>query len=403
MKAILKKTTEVMPVLFAVFAVIWLLYFIITPFNGQKTDFPQYYAPARMIVTGHGSEIYNFEKGVELQNQLFPSMGGRMQPVYLPPPSQAWMIPLGLLPGDIAYIVWKTMQLVCLCMSVWLLKSCYQLSKKATAWLVAVLFASGPAFMACSIDQVSLFLLGALCVAIWGLKKDNPWVAAVALAFLMLKPQEAFPLLAFLLGAQRYKPVFRALGIVAVLSIIVSSIIGYQSVIDYFKFASTFVEQNAFLQSELGPNLRGQLLRFAPDSKALIATVSSIVCLLGLGFIFVSGRRFSKNPEWLEAGLLIAVPLGLVTMFYVHSYELVLLAPALLVILSGPLEATIPPALLMLGFLLVGTLMIPFYILIHHYYLLEGHGLLNPHFFAVLYVAFGATILAYRCPDKIQS
>ncbi len=398
---ILARVKEVIPIIFAVCSMLWLAYFAVEPFDGKTSDFPQYYAPTRLIVTGHGADAYNFEKVTELEHKSFPSMGERLQPVYLPPPSQALMLPLGFFSSDVAPVVWRVLQIASLTTSIFLLKSSFALNRKALFWLIAVLCAAGPVFMAIKIEQLSLILLCALSFVIWGFKKDNSWVTAIALSFLMLKPQEGLPVLIYLLGAGRYKPVMMTLAVMAVCTVAITGLIGVPSVQEYLAFATNFVDKDAFLQAELGPNLRGQLLRLAPDSKSSIATFSAVTSFIAYIFIFFSGRKFATRPAWLEAGLMIAVPLGLVTIFYVQSYDMVLLAPAVLILMAGPLERAIPPVLMLLAFLILGPFMIPFYILIHHNYLLEGHGVFNPLFFSLLSFAVMMVWIAYRYPDKI--
>ncbi|MDZ4833672.1 MAG: glycosyltransferase family 87 protein [Candidatus Melainabacteria bacterium] len=400
---LLEGIRELTPLLFAITAVCWLSFFLVQPFDGNKSDFPQYYTPARLIMTGHGADIYDVKKVSEFERECFPSMGERVLPIYLPPPSQAWFLPLGLLPPNIASIVWRVVQATAMIASLLLLKSSFQLSRKSFLWLIAVLCASGPAFAAFQIEQVSVLLLCALSTAIWGFKKDKPWVTAVALAFLMLKPQEGIPLLVYLAGARKYKQLAMTIAILFIISILACVLIGYQSVINYVTFAYSSVENSGFNQSELGPTVRGQLLRLFPDSKSPIAIVSIMVFLATSVFIYLSGRRFASNKAWLEAGLLIAVPLGLVTCFHLHSYDLTLLAPTVVVLMAGPLEAAIPPVALLASFLLLGSLMIPFYIFIHHNFLLTDHWILNPHFFVVLAFSIGTAFLAYRYPDRLSN
>lgn len=387
--------------LFAILAAGWLGFFLVQPFNATVSDFPQFYAAARLIVSGHGADCYQMEKFTSLQHECFPAMADRSIFIYLPPPSLVWFLGLGFLPSQAATVVWKIVQFVCLAASVLLLRNAFSLNNKSFLWLVAVLCLSGPAFAAIKIEQVSMLLLCALSTAIWALRKNKPWIAAVALSFLMIKPQEGLPFLIFLLGARRYKVVAFTACILAGTTIFVSLVIGQQGISNYFHFGFSAIEQSAYMQSELGPTVRGQLLRLLPESKTAIALVSGLISLCSLLFIFVSGRRFASHRAWLEAGLLIAIPLGLVTCFHLHSYDLVLLAPTVVTILAGPLENAIPPIPLLISFILFGTFMVPFYIYIHWDYLLKEHWLLNPHFFVLLALAAATAYLAYRYPDEI--
>ncbi len=395
---------ESMPVLFAVLASAWLGWFFLQPFNGKVTDFPQYYAPARMICTGHAAQSYNFTSVTAMQHDSFPDMGDRAVPTYLPPPSLFWFLPFGFLSGLQAFLVWKLIQFASLIGAILFLRNSFDLNRKALCWLIAGIGISGPAFAATQLGQISMPILCALSALIWAAKHDKIALAALAMAVLMLKPPEGIPLLIFMVGARRYKMLAYTIAVLLTTSLVVACLTGPQGMTDYLGSLDSAVQKNQtiLMQSDLGPTVRGQMLRFAPESKTLIAALSGVIMLISWAFIFISGRKFANSPAWLEAALLTALPLGLVTAFHFHSYDLTLLIPSLVLVMSGPLEEIAPPWLLLAGFLIVGTFMVPFYMYIHWDYLLKEHWLLNPHFFALAALSAGLIYLAYRYPDKIQ-
>lgn len=393
-----------MPIVFAVVAAIWLASFLLGPFNGKISDFPQYYAPAKLIVSGRGADTYKMDQVIAMQHTSFPSMAERFVPTYLPPPSLFWFLPFGLLSPQQASIVWKLIQGASLVGSILLLRSSFDLNRKAVGWLIAGICISGPAFAAIQIEQISMLILFAISVLIWALKKDHPIVAAVALSILMLKPQEGLPLLIYLAGSKRWKILGITICILLATTLVVSCLIGTQGLSDYFASTSSAVQkdQSSLMQTELGPTLRGQLLRLAPNSKTPIMIASTLVAMVTWTFIFISGRRFAENKNWIGSMLLIAVPLGLVTSLHLHSYDLTLLVPSLVLVMSGPLESAMPPWFILAGYLLVGMFMVPFYIYIHWDYLLKERWLLNPHFFSLLALSLGLAYLAYRYPTRLE-
>jgi Glycosyltransferase family 87 len=395
---------ESMPVLFAVLASAWLGWFFIQPFNAKITDFPQYFAPARLICTGRASQSYDWVVVSAMQHETFPDMGDRVVPTYLPPPSLFWFLPLGFLSGSQAFTVWKLVQFFSLIGAILLLRNTFHLNRKALCWLIAGICISGPAFSATQLGQISMPILCALSALLYAVKHDKLPIAALALAILLLKPPEGLPLLVFIAGARRYKMLACTIAIVLFATLVVAGLTGTQGMSDYFNSLNSAVEKNQtfLMQSDLGPTVRGQMLRFTPDSKTLITVVSAVVMLVSWAFIFISGRKFANSEAWLEAGLLTALPLGLVTAFHFHSYDLTLLIPSLVLVMSGPLQEVAPPWLVLAGFLVVGTFVVPFYMYIHWDYLLKEHWLLNPHFFALAALALGLIYLAYRYPDKIQ-
>ncbi len=396
---------EAMPVLFAVLASGWLGWFFLQPFNGKISDFPQYYAPVRLICTGNGAQSYDFSVISKMQHDSFPDMGDRSAvPTYLPPPSLFWFLPFGVMPSQTAFLVWEIVQFISLLGSIMLLRRTFSLNRKALCWLIAGIAISGPAFAATQLGQISMPILLALSAVVWSLKHDKIWVAAVALSILLWKPQEGLPLVVYLLGARRFKVIAYTGFVILAASVVVSCLIGQQGVMDYINSVTSAVDRNQsiLMQSELGPTVRGQLLRIAPESKTPVAIVSALVTLISWSFIFLSGKKFAASPAWLEAGLLIAMPLGLLTAFHLHSYDLTLMIPSLVLVMSGPLERAAPPWLLLGGFLTVGAFVVPFYMYIHWDYLLREHWILNPHFFALAALAAGLVYLAYRYSDQIQ-
>lgn len=389
--------------LFAVLAAGWLISFFVQPFNGQISDFPQYYAPARLICSGHGSDAYNFAAAAKMQQSSFVGMGTRFVPTYLPPSALFWFLPFGLLSGQYAFILWKIVQFLSMVGAILLLRKTFNLNRKALCYLIAGICASGPAFAATQLGQISMPILLALSSLIWAIRNDRIWLAAVAISILMLKPQEGLPLLVFMAGAKRYKLISYSVVVLLASFLIVACLTGSQGMSDYLSSLNSGIQkdQTILMQPELGPTIRGQLLRIAPDSKSVISLVSGAAMLLSWLFIFLSGKKFAARPSWLEAGLLIAVPLGLLTAFHFHSYDLTLLAPPLVLVMAGPLESAMPPWLLLGGFLVVGVFMVPFYMYIHWNYLLQEHWILNPHFFALMALSAGLIYLAYRYPDKL--
>lgn len=353
---------------------------------GTVSDLPEYYAVSKLILSGHGADAYSLKAQAETEQAYFPSLNGRVIGFFVPPFALAWIAPIGSVPVEIAPYVWKALLLLAIALSLWLISSLYQLDKKAVFWLVAVSGFSGCLYEALRLDQLAPFLLLAVCVCIWALKKDRPIVAALCLTFLLLKPQEVLPFLVFLLGAKRYRILLTFVAIAAAVTVVGMIEIGGQGLLNYQQLMSNSVENSRFLQSDLAPTLRGQLYRLFPDLKTFSTIASSIVMLGALGVIFYAGRKFRLASGWVEAGLLVAFPLGLVSALYFFDYDLLILLPALVVLMKDQLQDRVPPLILLA--IIVGGLifMLPFSLFIHYDYLMKG-GPVNPYFFALLVFA----------------
>lgn len=393
-----------MPVLFAGLALILTAYLLVISILafGAISDFPEYYAAARLILSGHGADVYNLNALAQAQHSLFPALGNRdVIVLYVPPMALPWLVPVGWLPAEIARYAWKALLVVALGGSIYVLAKTFSLSTKGVCWTIAIIFVSGAAYDALRIDQLAALLLLAFTLAIYFLKRNKPMFAALALSFLLLKPQQLLPFLVYSLGAKQYRLLLMLTSFTAILFAISMLEIGPQGLANYRELLASSIQNSTHMQPELNATLRGQLLRFFPDAKTSIMNLSSIVYALVLGISYLAGRKFADKGRWLDAGLLTAVPLGLVLSVHCHDYDLLLLAPSLVVLLRDDLQDKIPPWALLVGMLAGMMFELPFYIYIHYDYLLKN-GLINPYFWALLALAIGLLVFVAKNEDEFK-
>jgi hypothetical protein len=345
-----------------------------------------------MMLSGQGAGIYDLALLAAAQHELFPEMGQRVVGLYVPPFSAPLLAPVGLLPAGAAYAVWTSVLVSALVLSVFFLRAAFGLSVVQTLWLFAVLSLSGPAFESVRIGQLAPLLLLALSGAILKLKADRQWQAGVLLSVLLLKPQQLAPIVAYLAGCGRW----RALSALVVgclslgaLSLVLLGPAGYDN---YWRLVSGSVEDTASMQPELNPTIRGQLLRIFPEAKSAVTLFACAVSMFSLAGIFAVGRRLRAASLWLEAGLIAAVPLGLVTSLHCHDYDLLLLVPTVAALARSALRLNLPRWLPPAGMLVLAPYLLPFYTIVHNDYLLKAGGILNPMFVSLL--ATAVTLLA---------
>jgi len=376
----------IIPAVIAVSAVALTVFLVLLAHAsfGQISDLPEFYAAARMVLAGRGTDVYLLPQQLAAQQALFPALGQRMIGFFLLPFSLAWIVPIGWVPVEIVRYVWKALLLAALGLSLWLIKRVFQLDAKGTLWLISVALFSGCAYEALRIDQIAFFLLLAWCTLIWALQADRPLIAAIMLSFLMLKPQEVLPFLVFLLGARRYRVLFLFAVCTALVALVSFIELGLPGVMNYQTLMASTVENSKYLQADISPTLRGQLYRLFPSAKSLWTVICSIIHLVALGYIFWAGRKFRRAAGWIQAGVLVAMPLGLVTTLYYFDYDLIVLLPALVVLMKPQLQDLIAPWQLLLAMMGGLIFMLPFSIYIHYYYFLNEHGLINPNFWPLL-------------------
>lgn len=375
----------VIPILFALLAPILPLVLIFSSqaWFGQISDFPEYYASARMMLEGQGALIYKLDSLGLVQHMLYPSMAERVVGLYIPPFALPWLLPLGWFEPATVPIVWTIVQIVAIALSLLILKQAFSLSIKAVLWLWAVLSISGPFYESLRIGQVAPLLLLGFSLALWAFKHNRQFLGSVALSVLLLKPQELAPFLVYLIGARRYSVIgylIMLTGLLCGASLILIGADGYKN---YFDLLGSSVENTVWMQPELSATFRGQLLRAFPDQKLMVTQVSSVILLGGLALTFYLGRRESRQPKWLEAGLATALPLGLVTSFHCHDYDLLLLVPSIVSLVKSGLVKNPPGWLVFVGLACTLPFLLPFYVEIHYQYLLQG-GLINPLFWLLV-------------------
>jgi hypothetical protein len=222
-------------------------------------------------------------------------------------------------------------------------------------------------------------------MAIWALKMDRPYLAGIALSGLIVKPQELLPFLIFLLGAKCYKPVVTLVAIGVVFMGLGYLFVGAAGFAHYNALMQSTINDLTYLVSDISCTLRGQLYRYFPGQRVLMHYISTAVLGVGLLLIYLLGRKSGKQSRWLELGLVGAMPLGIVSSLYCYYYDLLLLVPSVLLLMST-FEAELPPIGILA--LITGGLafMLPFSIFIHFDWLMKGHKS-NPHFFLLLLMA----------------
>jgi hypothetical protein len=363
---------------------------------GQISDLPEYYAAAHMAARHQGSNIYDLQSLGAYERLCFPQLGERVVGLYVPPLALPWLLPLAWLPARFAPSIWMSLLILSLLFSLALLKQLFKLSWTELLVVVAVMAVSGPLYESLRIGQLAPLLLLALLLSVRALKSNRPVAAAVALSFLVLKPQELLPFLAYLLGARR----FRVLAYFAIFLLCLAAIsflvLGIQGWSNYFQLIGFSLEHTAGMQPELNPTVRGQLLRVLPGHNVLVPILSISACGASLAASFLLGRTYARFSPRLELGLATAVPVGLVAALHVHDYDLLLLVPSAVAAIKLGFFRRVPDILKLLAIMFSTVILLPLYVYVHYDYLLKG-GLVNPIFILLLIAAIASIFLSHEC------
>jgi len=393
---------NVVATLFAILGICTLfgLTYLSLPAFGGISDLPEYYAPAKLILEGKGALGYTIEGLGEAQHRFFPSMGGRIVALFVPPQGLALVSPIALVSPDASRFVWKSLLVLCLAASIFLLRKTFELSYKQTCYLIAAMTLSDVAYNSLRIDQLAPILLLSYVAAIHSFKHNKNISAGIWLSLIVLKPQQFLPFLAYLAGAKKFKPLFACAGIVAALSLVSLMQIGQTGWSNYFALVSS-PSSVPFMQPELTPTVRGQLLRLFPAASGSIFSLTAGIYLFSIALAALVGwkLRDKKNPVLL--GVVGVMPLGLVLSMHCHTYDLLLLIPTILLIFN---DAVIPFGQLWKLAVMLGAIvfMLPLSVEIQHEYLLKG-GQFNPWFFLLLPLAVALLVRVLKRPKSGQN
>jgi hypothetical protein len=381
------KFNAFIPYLFAALAALFIVFiiFVSSASFAKISDLPEYYATARQVLTGHGSETYDVQALTRAEQDLFPEMKAinRFVAFIGLPLALPWLVPIGLVPLPAAIVVWKLLQIAALFAALILISNIYGLKRQTIAWLFAWVLISAPAFEALRIDQIAPLLLLAFTLAIGLVEKGRSMYAGLALAFIFLKPQELLPILVILLAVKEYAAVLFALmwgGVVGIASFLM---LGMQAFYNYRALVNLVVSNDIYTQTNLSPTVRGQLLLLFPQAGGHVEMVAGLIMILGLVLIYFVARRFANMDHGLRLAIACALPIGLLISLHCHDYDLLLLIPGLITLKQNFAKLQKLRALAYLACLAAVPFLIPVYAAIHYDYLLKG-AMINPIFVTLL-------------------
>ncbi len=179
----------------------------------RQLDFYVFWLAPRIGLAQGWAQMYN-------PGRFLPALAaqtGNWLP-YLNPPVFAWLLlPLSLLPYELALALWNTLILACLVVT-WRLTvpgatptptfpqgegRLGTLPQRLVLLLAAL--ALYPVMLGLALGQVTMLVLVAVALCYWLLRRDRPMMAGAVLALIVIKPQAAFLVPFALLAARRYR------------------------------------------------------------------------------------------------------------------------------------------------------------------------------------------------------
>ena len=164
----------------------------------QGTDFPDFYCAARMLLDGHGPQLYD----AEVQRQYQARYAGRVGTLYIHPPFEAVLyLAVAWLPLSRAYLLWSLLNLAFSAVGSLRLAQGARLPWDWRLLLAASL--TFPPVLLCLLQgQDSVLLLLLVILAFTALRRDRAFAAGCWLGLGLFKFQLVLPLLLVLVLTQ---------------------------------------------------------------------------------------------------------------------------------------------------------------------------------------------------------
>jgi hypothetical protein len=267
----------------------------------RGTDFPDFYAAARILAEGHGHQLYD----AHVQRQYQARDTGRVGTLYIHPPFEAVLyLAVAWLPLKYAYLLWSLLNLALFAASSRLLAD---EALRSCNWrvLLAVSLTFVPLSLCIQQGQDSLLLLFLIVLAFKALRLNRAFAAGCWLGLGLFKFHVVLPMLVVLLLTSKSstrKSMAKGFGLITVALAVVSAALFGRSVFrDYPVFLWHLRGQTfAGIFPQAMANLRGLVyIIFHNDQSTRAITVLSISSALAL-FITVIGwknLRLTVGPD----------------------------------------------------------------------------------------------------------
>lgn len=328
--------------------------------NIKFQDFIQFPISARLITQHRAQHLYNDE----VLNDQIRTIAGRDTHVFLRyfygPQVALAFVPLARLSFLTQAAIWMALSLLLYFVCIHLLwKSCPAL--RAHRGLVAICAIAYPALFHFFVrGQISAPILVCFTLAYFSFEKDSPWLAGIALGFLVFKPQFLIAIPLVLLLARSWAA-FAGLVISAASQLAFALLYFGSSVMrSYFATLLHSAGQPATTELTFSPiqmhSLRSFFVLLIPWPTAVLVCylVSSIAVIALATAVWKSSSSLAIRFSALILAAVLVNP-------HIYIYDLLALAPALLLLANYAIENLHNSSTALLGHLLYLAFLLPLF------------------------------------------
>lgn len=296
------------------------------------SDFSCFYSAGKMVVTGNGSSLYNYEAQKQAQLPFFVSLPGLKRsvlPFVFIPFILVIFAPLALLSYAHALTLWYVVNVVLLLSVPFLLRRKLGLTSGQLSLAVFVSAFFLPSSISLAQGQPTIVVLVLFTLILLALDKGSDLSAGCLLALTIFKPQFALPLLLAFVITKKWRAIAGFASTSLALFGVSVGLVGWKTTLSYPAAVAAFTRLPANKGGEYGPegmsNLRGMFLFFlnrhlsAETIHALILVSSLLMLAVVLALVHAHRPRISQ----LDFSLLIIVTV--LASYHAYTHDLVLL------------------------------------------------------------------------------
>ncbi|HEY9789811.1 MAG TPA: glycosyltransferase 87 family protein [Candidatus Obscuribacterales bacterium] len=346
------------------------------------SDFPSYYAAARLISRGHAADVYRMDKLQPEINRYWTMPSGRAVFAAEPPLFMPAYEPLAYFTpaGSVAFSLILSVAATAAALTI--LSAILELRMWGTITLMVLTAGSVTYWCTIRIGKPVCIMLLALCCVMLLLKRRRDIGAAGASLLCLMKWHEILPLLMFASGARKWAYVVSfasACGLLAVISLLTFGIEGWSN---YLQLLVTLSKGPALIRYWDMPTFRGQLCLLNIDWK-ICNLVSSGAFAVAMTILIWLGMKFKNQNRWWYEGFAISSLISVTFNMHCHLYDVLLLTPALCILIKAAKDAG-DRVMLMLSCLVVFMFSIPVFMSLRPVHFFFASGQLNPYFVVLL-------------------
>lgn len=311
------------------------------------SDFANHYNAAVLAakcLRGEKVAVYN----INVQNESIKALIAPVvpeEPFYLqyPPYFFALVLPLSLLPIQLAWLAWNIIGVILSILALCKLAKCTELYPKpreeplpglptipAKFLLIAFAFSSFPAWLSLELGQTSIYLVAAASFMLYFLKRRKYVLAGIVSGFLMVKLQYApiFWIMGMVNGRSRFLAGW--LGCMTLLILVSIYVLGPDNVLQYPQalFSGETAHSLSGVSSFMMQNLRGQIVLLLKDDSPLVIKLVLAAFSLAILAVFYLNLRVvkDKSHRLFEPVAALGIMIAILTSPHTHTQDYLLLS-----------------------------------------------------------------------------